>query len=122
MPLAAWIAGCAARSALAAVVAYLLVLPVAGDGYTVGEYFVALLFGAFAWPFYLLAVHRVSTRPPRAFRIRAVLLALILAVPLNIGSLALGEPEIAAADLCYLLIGLSIRPAPRAGDLGPARA
>ena len=105
---------CAARSLLAAIVAFLVVLPFAGEGYTLGEYFVALLFGAVAWPFYLLAIHRISTKAPRAFRLWALGLALILAVPLNVGSLALGEPEIAAADLSYLLIGLLIRPAPRA--------
>ena len=97
-----------------AVVCFLVVLPFAGDGYTGGEYFVVVLFAAFAWPFYLAAVHWASRK--RHFRRWALGLAVILALPFNIGSLFVAVPEIFAATLAYLLIGLTVpRPVPEQG-------
>ena len=113
MSSAGWIAKCAALSLLWVVACFLLVLPFAGDEYSGGEYFVVVLFGAFAWPFYLWAVHWASRYTGRAFRLRALGLAVILALPFNIGSLFVGVPEIFAATLAYLLIGLTIPRAPR---------
>jgi hypothetical protein len=106
-----WIVGSVGRALAAAIVGYLIVWPFAGDEYTVGEYFVVLLYGAVAFPVYLFAVSRVSDR--RRFRLWAIGLALILALPFGIGSLFFFVPEIGAAELCYLLIGLTIERGPR---------
>lgn len=105
-----WIVGCLGRALAAAIAGYLVVWPFAGDGYTVGEYFVVLLYGVIAFPFYLYAVDRVAGRP--RFRLWAVGLALILGLPFNVGSLFFFVPEIAAAWLCYVLIGLTIERPP----------
>ena len=115
MALAGWIAKCAALSALWAIVCFFLVLPFGGDEYSGGEYFVVVLFGAFGWPFYMAAVYWASRK--RGFRRWALGLAVILALPFNIGSLFIGVPEIFAATLAYVLIGLTV---PRASRTGPA--
>ena len=114
MSSAGWIAKSAALSLLWVIVCFFVVLPFGGDEYSGGEYFVVVLFGAFAWPFYLWGVHWASRHTGRAFRLRALGLAAILALPFNIGSLFVTVPEIFAATLAYLLIGLTIPPAPRA--------
>src|ERR687895_205188 len=47
------------------------------------------------------------------FRRWALGLALILALPFNVGSLFIAVPEIFAATLAYVLIGLTVQRAPR---------
>ena len=113
MSIAGWIVKSAALSALWAIVCFFVVLPFGGDEYSGGEYFVVVLFGAFAWPFYMGAVYWASGRP--GFRRWALGLAVILALPFNIGSLFVTVPEIFAATLAYLLIGLTVPRAPRTG-------
>lgn len=111
MALSEWIVGSLGRALAAAIIGFLVVLPFGGDEYTVGEYFVVLLYGVVAFPLYLFAVWRVRRRS--RFRLWALALALILALPFGIGSLFFFVPEIAAATLCYLLIALTIeRPDP----------
>ena len=112
----AWIARSSALAVLAAVLAYLVVLPVGGAGYTLGEYGVTLLFGAVMWPLYLVAVFAVSRRTGRAFRWRALACVPILMLPLNLMHLLLNVREIVAVDLAYLAIGGLIAPAPRRGS------
>jgi len=109
--LSEWIVGSLGRALAAAIVSFLVILPFGGDEYTLGEYFVVLLYGILAFPVYLFAVRRQAHR--EHFRRWAVGLALILALPYGVGSLFVIVPEIAAATLCYLLIGLTIeRPDP----------
>ncbi len=116
MTLLAWIARSTALAVAAAIVAYVVVLPFAGDGYTLGEYGVSLVFGAAMWPFYLAAVFAVSRRAGRAFRWRALACVLILMLPLNFQHLLLNVPELVATDLAYVAIGLLVAPAPRGGS------
>lgn len=111
----AWIARSTALAAAAAILAYVVVLPFGGDGYTLGEYGVALVFGVAMWPFYLAAVFAVSRRAGRAFRWRALAGVLILMLPLNFQHLLLNVSELVAADIAYVAIGLLIAPAPRGG-------
>ena len=118
MPVVGWIVSSALLSLLWAIVGFLVVLPFGGDEYTGGEYVVVVLFGAFAWPFYMGGVYWVSRHAGRAFRVRALGLAVILALPFNVGSLFVLVPEITAATLAYALIGLTVRRAPRE-DPGP---
>jgi len=112
----AWIARSTALALAAAVLAFLVVLPFAGEGYTLGEYGVALVFGAVMWPVYLVAVFAVSRRAGRAFRWRALACVPILMLPLNLMHLLVNVPEIAAVDLAYLATGGLIAAAPRRGS------
>jgi len=114
--LAAWIARSTGLAVVAAILAYLVVGPFAGDGYTLGEYGVSLLFGAAMWPVYLAVVFAVSRRGGRAFRWRALAGVLVLMLPLNLQHLLFDVPELVATDLAYVAIGLLIAPARRGGS------
>ena len=106
MPVIGWLVGNAFLSLLWAILSYVVVRLVVGDEFQAGDYLVVVVFGAFGWPFYMAAVHWASRK--RHFRRWALALTLILALPFNVGSLFVMVPEIFAASLAYVLIGLTV--------------
>jgi hypothetical protein len=110
-----WLVGNAFLSLLWAILSYVGVRLVVGDEFQAGDYLVVVVFGAFGWPFYMAAVRWASRYEGRRFRVCAVVLTVILALPFNVGSLFIMVPEIFAATLAYLVIGFTIPRAPRSG-------
>jgi hypothetical protein len=104
----------AALAALAPVPVWLLgELGVFGDEpLSLGEYGYVLIFCAFGWPLYMLAVAKLASRR-RSFRPWAVALSPLVGLPLGIGLLFVNVPEILAGWLLWLSLGALVRPSPR---------